>query len=257
MKTIPFIGWRIERHAVVESTNDIVRAAAQRGEPEGFVVTAEEQSAGRGRFGRKWVVPRGTSLQISILLRPPLAPLATPRVVRMAALAVYNTLVSHLQLAPALKWPNDVYLNGRKVAGILLESSIRGDALEYVILGIGVNGNYTMRMYPELAPYATTLQDVVGHEIDCSALEDSLLAELNRLYQELLYGDDLLDAYRARLGMLGTPVQVSAPGGIVRGIARDVTDDGALVISTNDSTVQVYAGDVSVLKGSLAKAAHS
>lgn len=257
MNTIPFIGWRIERHAVVDSTNDIVRAAAQRGEPEGFVVTAEEQLEGRGRFGRKWVAPGGTSLQISVLLRPPLAPLATPRVVRMAALALYETLANHLHLAPALKWPNDVYLNGLKVAGILMESSIRSDALEYVILGIGVNVNYAMRVYPELAPYATTLQDVIGHEIDRSALENALLTELNRQYQDLLYGDDLVDEYRARLDMLGKPVQVSASGGIVRGIAQDVTDDGALVISVDDSSVQVYAGDVTVLKDSVPGAAQS
>jgi BirA family biotin operon repressor/biotin-[acetyl-CoA-carboxylase] ligase len=257
MNTIPFIGRRIERHAVVESTNDIVRAAAQRGEPEGFVVTAEEQLAGRGRFGRKWIVPRGTSLQISVLLRPPLAPSATARVVRMAALALCETLVNHLQLAPTLKWPNDVYLNGRKVAGILLESSIRGDAVEYVILGIGLNVNYTMRVYPELAPYATTLQDVLGHEIDRSPLEDALLNALNTQYRALLFGDDLLDEYRARLDMLGKPIQVATPGGTVRGIAQAVTDDGALVISTDKANISVYAGDVTVLKESSAEAAHS
>lgn len=254
MNTLPFIGWRIERHAVVESTNDLVRAAAQRGEPEGFVVTAEEQSAGRGRFGRKWIVPRGTSLQISILLRPPLAPLATARVVRMAALALYDTLVNHLQLTPTLKWPNDVYLNGRKVAGILMESGIRGETLEYVILGIGLNVNYTMRVYPELAPYATTLQDVVGHEVDRSALETALLNELNRQYQELMYGDDLLDKYRPRLGMLGKPIQVATAQGVVRGIAQDVTDDGALALATDEGEKRVYAGDVTVLKDALAEA---
>lgn len=254
MNTLPFIGWRVERHEVVESTNDIVRAAAQRGEPEGFVVTTEEQLAGRGRFGRKWVVPRGTSLQISILLRPPLAPLATARVVRMAGLALHETLVKHLQLAPALKWPNDVYLNGRKVAGILMESSIRGETLEYVVLGIGLNVNYTMRVYPELAPHATTLQDVVGHEIDRSALETALLNELNRQYQELLYGDDLLDEYRARLGMLNKPIQVATAQGVVQGIAQDVTDDGALILATDEGEKRVYAGDVTVRKESLAEA---
>ncbi len=248
MNTLGFIGWRIERHAVVESTNDIVAAAAQRGEPEGFVVTAEEQSAGRGRFGRKWIVPRGTSLQISVLLRPPLTPLSAARVTRMAALALYETLANHLRLTPTLKWPNDVCLDGRKVAGILLESSVRGDALEYVILGVGLNVNYTMRVYPELAPYATTLQDVMGGEIDRRALEDALLHELNRLYQELLYGDDLLDAYRARLNMLGKPIQVAGANGVTRGTAQDVSDDGALIIVGAQGARRVYAGDVTVLK---------
>ncbi len=236
---------------VVESTNDLARAAALRGEPEGLVVTAEEQLAGRGRFGRKWIVPRGTSLQISVLLRPPLAPLAASRVIRMAALATHETLVNYLHLAPTLKWPNDVLLDGRKCAGILIESGVRGDTLEYVILGVGLNVNYTMRVYPELAPHATTLQDVVGHEIDRSGLENALLAELNRLYRDLLYGDDLLDKYRARLGMLGKPIQVATVNGILRGTAQGVTDDGALVIAADALTTRVYAGDVTVLKESL------
>ena len=97
MNTLHFIGHRVERHTLVESTNDLIRAAAERGEPEGLVVTADEQSAGRGRFGRQWVVPRGTSLQMSVLLRPPLPPPATARVVRMAALAVYETLIEFFE----------------------------------------------------------------------------------------------------------------------------------------------------------------
>lgn len=248
MNTFALIGRRIERHTVVDSTNDLVAAAAQRGEPEGLVITADEQLAGRGRFGRKWIVPRGTSLQISVLLRPPLKPLAAARVTRMAALALHEMLAHHLRLAPTLKWPNDVFLDGRKVAGILLESSVRGDALEYVILGIGLNVNYTMRVYPELAAHATTLQDVMGSEIDRRALEDALLHELNRQYQKLLYGDDLLDAYRARLGMLGKPIQVAGVNGVIRGLAQDVNDDGALVIAAAQGAQRVYAGDVTVLK---------
>jgi BirA family biotin operon repressor/biotin-[acetyl-CoA-carboxylase] ligase len=245
---MPYIGQRIERHTVVASTNDLARAAAQRGAAEGLVITAEEQLAGRGRFGRKWRVPRGTSLQLSVLLRPPLPPTATARVVRMAALAVALTLEEHLHLAPTLKWSNDVLLNGRKCAGILLESSLRGDVLEYVVLGIGVNVNFSMRAYPDLAPYATTLQAELGHEIERGALENALLAQLNAQYAKLLYGEDFLDAYRARLTMLGQSIRVAAPTGILEGIAQDVTDDGALILNCQGTEARVYAGDVTILK---------
>ncbi|MBI4762609.1 MAG: biotin--[acetyl-CoA-carboxylase] ligase [Chloroflexi bacterium] len=248
MNTLPPIGQRIERYMVVASTNDLVRAAAERGEPEGLVVTAEEQAAGRGRFGRKWIVPRGTSLQLSILLRPSLAPIAGARVVRMAAVAAAHVLEQHLHLTPVLKWPNDVLLGGRKCAGILLESSLSGDRVDYIILGIGLNVNYTMRIYPELAPRATTLQDVVGHEVDCAALERALLVELNALYARLVQGDVLMDEYRARLKLLGQTIRVATATEILQGIARDVSDDGALILELDNRSVKLYAGDVTILQ---------
>lgn len=248
MNTLPFIGHRIERHIQVASTNDLVHAAAHAGEVEGLVITAEEQLAGRGRLGRQWVVPRDTSLQMSILLRPPVPPAAAARVVRMAALAVANTLEQHLHLAPEIKWPNDILLNGRKCSGILLESSIHGDVLEYIILGIGLNVNYSMNDYPDLAPWATTLQDELGYTIDRAALEHALLAELNHQYTELLYGDDLIDEYRVRLHMLGRTIRVATPSGVLQGTAADVTDDGALLLEHDGTHVKLYAGDVTILK---------
>lgn len=248
MTTPPCIGQRIERYDVVASTNDLARAAAERGAPEGLVVVAEEQTAGRGRMGRKWIVPRGTSLQMSILLRPPLSPRVGARAVRMAALAVVYTLEQHLGLAPELKWSNDVLVNGKKCAGILLETSVSGDRLDYIILGIGMNVNYTMRVYPELAAHATTLQDVVGYEVDRAALESALLAELNRLCARLLQGDDFTDEYRARLKMLGQTIRVATATAILEGIARDVSDDGALILERDNVLVKLYAGDATILK---------
>ena len=248
MKVAPVIGQCVERYEVVESTNDLARAQAERGKAEGLVITAEEQAAGRGRMGRKWIVPRGTSLQLSVLLRPPLAPTAAARVVRMAALAVVETLADFLQLSPRLKWPNDVLLNGRKCAGILLESSLRGDELEYVVLGIGINVNYAMRDFPELAPFATTLQDAVGHAIDRSALERALLMQLDAQYRKLLYGKDFVQEYRARLDMLGQPIRVATRDGVLEGIAQNVADDGALVLARDGVLINLYAGDVTILK---------
>lgn len=238
---------KLLRFEQVESTNDLVREYAERGEPEGLVITAEEQIAGRGRMGRKWVVPRGTSLQFSILLRPPLTPKHAARLMPMAALAIARTLESELELHPTLKWPNDVMLNGKKVAGILTELSVNGEQLQYVIMGIGLNGNYTMRAYPDLEPLATTLQDVVGHEIDRADLERALLAELDGYYARLCRGEVLIDEYRARLTMLGRSIRVATHGKILQGVACDVDDDGALILLQSDTRVKLFAGDVTIL----------
>jgi BirA family biotin operon repressor/biotin-[acetyl-CoA-carboxylase] ligase len=243
------IGQTILRHEQVDSTNTLAQDYAERGEPEGLVVTAEEQLSGRGRMGRKWVVPRATSLQLSILLRPPLEPRHASRLVPMAGLALARALEREYNVRPALKWPNDVLLDGKKVAGILAESSIRGDTLVYVVLGVGVNVNYTMRAFPEFAPFATTLQDVLGHAVERSSLERVLLAELDSYYARICRGESLLEEYRARLEMLGQPIRVTSHGEILEGIARDIDADGALILDVGDTQVKLVAGDVTILKG--------
>lgn len=242
------IGRKILRYDHVESTNDLAREFAERDEAEGLVVFANKQRAGRGRMGRQWLVPPGTSLQFSILLRPPLAPQYAARLMPMAALAVVRALESELNLQPTLKWPNDVLLNGKKVCGILTESSIVGANLAYVVMGIGLNGNYAMRDFPELAPFATTLQDVLGQEIDLGNLERALLAELDAYYARVCGGESLTDEYRARLGMLGQFIRVASNDTILQGIAENIDDDGALILNQNGARVKLFAGDVTIIK---------
>lgn len=261
MSDAPIIGRTILRCDRTASTNDAAREYAERGEPEGLVITAEEQTAGRGRMGRRWLAPYGTSLQLSALLRPPLAPQAAARLTQMAALAVAAALEQTLALHPALKWPNDVLLPipapdtaagtgrvWRKVAGILTESALRDDALDYCVLGIGLNVNFSMSGYPELASSATTVQDVVGHPVDRAALERALLAQLNRYYARICRGASVLEEYCARLGMLGDRVRVSTPDGILEGIAARVAEDGALVVTQGKREFTLYGGEVTLLK---------
>lgn len=251
------IGQKIIRYDQVRSTNDLAREFAEQGELEGLVVTAQEQIAGRGRLGRQWVVPRGTSLQFSVLLRPSLAPIHAQRIIQMAGLAVAQTLEHELHLQAILKWPNDVLLNvsGKphplKCCGILTETSLRDTKLEYIILGIGLNGNYSIADYPELSPTAITLQDALGQPVDLSALETALLGSLDHYYARVCGGDDLLTEYRARLGLLGQRVRVGTREGFIEGIARDVDADGALILANDHSLVKVYAGDVTLSKFSI------
>lgn len=246
--THPPIGYKILRHAQLDSTNTLALEYAERGELGGLVITTEEQLAGRGRMGRKWIVPPATSLQFSILLRPPLAPQQAARLVPMAGLAIARALERGYNLHPVLKWPNDVLLDGKKVAGILTESSMQGETLAYVVLGIGLNVNYSMRAFPEFAPFATTLQDALGHEIDRQSLERSLLSELDSYYARVCRGESLSDEYRSRLEMLGQPIRVADHGILLEGIALDIDADGALILQSGETRVTLMAGDVTILK---------
>lgn len=241
------------RYEQVESTNTLARECAEQGEPEGLIITAEEQLAGRGRFGRKWSVPRGTSLQFSIILRPPLAPQYAWRVMPMAALAIATTLEQELSIPSILKWSNDVLVTDatgvrKKVSGILTESSVQGDSLAYVILGIGLNVNYTMRDYPELAPNATTIQDFLGHLVDRANLETALFARLDHYYSRIRHGETLMDEYRTHLGTLGQQIRVANHDTILEGIAYSIDEDGALILRQEHGDVKLYAGDVTILK---------
>lgn len=249
MNSTRIIGRHILRCDRVTSTNDRAREFAAESEPEGLVITAEEQTAGRGRMGRQWHAPPRTSIQLSLLLRPPLAPHQAPRLTAIAALALTAALRAEWGLTPTLKWHNDVLLHDKKCAGILVETAITGDALSYAIVGIGVNVNFSMpAAYPDLAPFATTLADELGHAVDRAALERALLERLDAYYARLRAGEDFLDEYRAHLSTLGRAVRAETPWGIEEGIAEDVDLDGALCLRCNGKTIKLIAGDVTLLK---------
>ncbi len=248
MSMAAIIGRTIVRFEQVASTNDLAREYALRGQPEGLVVTAEEQVAGRGRQGRRWLAPPGTSLQMSILLRPPLAASQVWRLTPLAALALTSVLRDELGLAPALKWPNDVLLNGKKCAGILVETSIENSGLAFAIIGLGLNVNFSMRAYPELVDYATTVADELGRTVDREALEHALLERLDVYYARLRAGQDLSLEWRQQLVTLGQSVRVANGPEVLEGIAEGVDADGALILRSGDTRVRLYAGDVSIIK---------
>ncbi len=250
------IGRKIIRYHLVTSTNDLAREWADLNEAEGLVVAAEEQTEGRGRLGRKWIVPPGTSLQISILLRPPLAPPEAHRLTQMAALALAATLREFIEgtftsASPtvALKWPNDVLLNGKKCAGILVETSVEGTRVATAILGLGLNVNYSMRAEnPGFAPFATTLADELGYTVDRQALERTLLEKMDAYYSRLRAGEDFFEEWRGQLSTLGRAVRVATPSGIEEGLAEEVARDGALLLRQGNRLLELYAGDVTLLK---------
>ncbi len=241
------IGREVLRYEQVESTNDLARMQGEQGASEGLVIMAEEQTAGRGRLGRRWLAPKKSSLQFSVLLRPALSPAQAFRLTQMAALAVADA-IGELGLTATLKWPNDVLLNNRKCAGILIETALQGDALAFAVLGIGLNVNFSMRDLPGLAPFATTLADELGHPVECEALAQALFARLDQYYVGLNGGADFHAEWRGRLSMLGQPIRIATAHGIETGIAEDVAADGALLLRQGTSLVPFYAGDVTIIK---------
>ncbi|MFO7272800.1 MAG: biotin--[acetyl-CoA-carboxylase] ligase [Sphaerobacter thermophilus] len=171
--------WRIERRNSVTSTMDVAADLAGRGAPDGTVVVADEQTAGRGRMGRVWLAPAGTCLLFTALFRPPLAVAQSPTLLRDIGERVAAAVAETTGVQPTIKEPNDLLIDGRKVAGILVQTSIRGDHLDYLLVGIGLNVNLPEDLLP--VPTATSLLIATGREHDRDALLHAILRRLEEV----------------------------------------------------------------------------
>ncbi len=241
------IAQRIVYHAQLGSTNDVARALADIGEPEGTLVIADEQTAGRGRRGRTWVAPAQAALLMSLILRPPLAPSQVTRVTMAVALGVCEGMRAATGLIAQLKWHNDVLLDGKKCAGVLSEASLVGAQVEFVIVGIGVNVNFTAASIAALPRETTTIRDELGAEFSRVQLAQAILRRMDDYYLRLRAGENLRGEWSARIATLGQPVRAQTPWGVEQGIAESVDDDGALCLRRADGTqVRLIAGDVTL-----------
>jgi BirA family biotin operon repressor/biotin-[acetyl-CoA-carboxylase] ligase len=230
--------YEIHRFATIDSTNTWVMEQARNGAAEGLVAVAEEQTAGRGRLGRTWVSPKGGSLLMSLLLRPVGLPmdrlhLATAAVAMAGADAV--SLIAEVR--PTLKWPNDLLIGNRKLAGVLTE--VEGDA---VVVGIGINCTWPEELPPEVADVAIAANHAAGRPIHT---EDVLDVLLERLATRLDEGwEAIAREYNARCETVGQDVRVEMADASFTGMATGVDEDGALVVITDDGPRRVVAGDV-------------
>jgi BirA family transcriptional regulator, biotin operon repressor / biotin---[acetyl-CoA-carboxylase] ligase len=215
------------------STNDLLRDLAEHGAPEGTLVITNEQVQGRGRMGRQWIAPAGTSLLMSVLFRPDLPPIAAHRLVMVAGLAAANACEAEPDLRVTVKWPNDLQIDGRKLAGILPESAIEGDVLKWVIVGIGMNVNQHFATDDPLSARATSLAMASGQPVDRLRLLARIMASINHWYA-LLHDDVLADAWRNHCATLGKRVQIAVPTGPLIGVAEDIDENGALWLRTDD-----------------------
>jgi BirA family biotin operon repressor/biotin-[acetyl-CoA-carboxylase] ligase len=242
--TTSFVGCRLEYRAALRSTQDLARELAQAGAAEGTVVLAGRQTAGQGRLGRSWVSPRG-GLYLTVVLRPPAEHLKA--LVIIAALAVARAIERLAGLKTSLKWPNDVLVGGRKIAGILSESELVGDNVSYALVGIGVNVNADMAPYPQSAPLATSVMTELEREVSREALAAGILNEFEVLYLAAQAGEPIHEEWRARLDTLGKEVRVRFGDQVEEGLAEDVDRDGSLILRRADaSRVTIAAGDVTL-----------
>lgn len=238
--------WRAAVHHVdvTASTQDLARAAAAERAPEGTTFVADEQTHGRGRQGRSWVAPRGSALLTSVLLRPALRPPQLPPLALVVGLALHDALAPRLTPgALLLKWPNDLTLHRRKVGGVLVEASMRGERVESVVVGFGLNLT-AASLPPAIASAADCLQAHALPGADLSredVLASSLAAIERRTTQLVRQGlGALLSELRAADGTAGRSVRWQEQ----QGVARGIDDEGRLRIETDTGTVAAAAGEV-------------
>jgi BirA family biotin operon repressor/biotin-[acetyl-CoA-carboxylase] ligase len=238
------IGRGVEAHATIGSTNDRARALLDEPGGEGRAVVAEEQTAGRGRRGRSWISPPGRNLMVSVAFRPRIAASDAWQLAATASLAARDACAA---VAPvALKWPNDlVGLDGAKVGGLLLETTIDGERLTSAVVGIGINVNWRRAEMPaELAARATSLAELAGVQVDRAELLGGLLDALDKELVALEDGSSPLDRYREACVTLGSEVGIDTATGRIEGRATGIDDHGALVIETAAGSVAVTSGEI-------------
>ncbi len=239
-----WVPWSLEYLDACESTQDVARAALRRGAGHGLAVVANWQRAGRGRHGRSWTAPPGLALLLSVILVPP--PGWLGMLPLLAGVAVADGIEASCGLRCDLKWPNDVLVDDRKVAGILAERP-PGPA---VVLGVGVNVNLGPGDLPQETP-ATSLLLLTGKAVVREGLLGSILNSLDAWYGKALEGGAavVLAAWRARASMLGRPVEVTGETVIRRGTAEGIDEEGGLILRYDDGRREVLlAGDIRLIR---------
>ena len=231
----------------IDSTNLWIKRLAKEGAPEGTLALAEFQSAGRGRLGRSWEVPEGTSVMMSILLRPKFEPQYAPTLTLVMGMAVAKAVKS-LGFDVSIKWPNDVVVSHKKICGILTEMGVRDGKIDYAVIGVGINVN--VKEFPEeMVDKATSLYLESGKEFDRSQIPGLVMEAFEKYYEKFAATCDLSglkEEYESILANYNQPVRVLAKEPY-EGVARGITDGGELLVEKTDGTiVAVSAGEVSV-----------
>jgi BirA family biotin operon repressor/biotin-[acetyl-CoA-carboxylase] ligase len=230
----------------IESTNTELLAGKQQYKKNGTVFLAEKQIAGKGRKGRTWLSAKGLNLTFSILLtKETISELNINHLNLVSSLAVSMAIENLCQLRTELKWPNDVLIDKKKVAGIIIETSIKGKNVERVVIGIGINLNQ-IAFHGEFSLPPTSLKIELKDDID----RENMLAEILNNFEELLFDLELkpkaiLNEWRNKCQMIGDKITITENDKIKTGIFHDIDDDGFLLLKRNDSIEKIHFGDVS------------
>ncbi|MGZ4961885.1 MAG: biotin--[acetyl-CoA-carboxylase] ligase [Limisphaerales bacterium] len=244
------IGRDIRVFEQTTSTNDIAARLAQDGVKEGVVIFAEAQTKGRGRLGRNWVSPPRKGLWFSVLLRPEMRPQAATQLTVAAATALARAIRRQTEIVPEIKWPNDILIKGKKVAGILTELTAELERVKDIILGIGVDVN--IDDFPaDLRKIATSLKIESGAHVDRPALAAAMIRELDRDYARVCAGEfaDLADEWQQQCTTIGQAVCIRLGERVVRGRAEALDADGAMLLRTEHGHLErIIGGDVTIEK---------
>ncbi|OGP62059.1 MAG: biotin--[acetyl-CoA-carboxylase] ligase [Deltaproteobacteria bacterium RBG_13_53_10] len=247
-----WMGRTVHYFQTIDSTNSRAYQLALEGAEEGEVVIAESQGQGRGRLGRDWFSPPFLNLYLSVVLRPRSVPHQASLITLMAAVATADAVQKSSGLNPRIKWPNDILLKDRKIAGLLNEIHSEIDRIHFVILGIGVNLNVDEREFPkEIRGKATSLKREMGRAVSRKDFVRSLLQELESWYEVFCEkgGTPILEAWKSKARIEGTRVKVASFGEILTGEAVDIDSDGALILRMKDGVKKrIVSGDVEYLR---------
>jgi BirA family biotin operon repressor/biotin-[acetyl-CoA-carboxylase] ligase len=243
-----WLGQAVVCYETIDSTNTLASTLAQQGAVEGTLVIANAQTAGRGRLGRRWTSPPGSSLLFSLVFRPALEMRRVQGLTMVCGLGVRQAMRELTGLPAQLKWPNDLMLRGRKVGGVLTELGAVGTHLDYAVVGVGLNVNWDAASLPKEF-HATSLQHELGRPSARIALLQAALLAIERRYLALQAGEWPVREWAAALDTLGQRVELRTGEGILRGLAQGVDEEGALLVRGDDGgTRRVLVGDV-VLPG--------
>jgi len=229
----------------LDSTNSTAKDLAHDGAEEGTIVIARTQNQGRGRFDRIWQSPEG-GVYLSFILRPRISAEKTSLLPFVAALALTKTIESY-GLCATIKWPNDVRVNGKKIAGILLESEVIGDTINYVVVGIGMNLNIDMtHLSADIQPRSTSMIHELGSPVDYHEFLQTFFIQFGSFYKlfvEQQY-DRIIDEWKNHTDTLGKTIRVQTSTETLQGIASDIDQSGFLLLRTErGETKKIMSGD--------------
>lgn len=243
-----FIGRPLCFYSKINSTNTAAYSLALNGASEGTAVVADCQEEGRGRLGRRWVSPKGVNIYTSIVLRPDIPPAKAPQLTLLAGVAAAETISEYLKKRPSLKWPNDVLLNSKKAAGILIEMSSDKGRINFIIMGIGVNLNMTKDMLPpELKRSATSLKQEGGINVSRTKFLSALYLTIERWYETYLKEGftPVSKEWEKYSNLAGRFVKINAIDREIEGTALTIDDNGYLIVrETTGEIARIVSGEV-------------
>ncbi len=233
------VGRNILYYRTLPSTMDFAKKLAREGIGEGTVVLCDEQTEGRGRQGRKWFASPSSSILMSVIFRPALEHL--PQINMLASLAIVLTIEKVARIKSTIKWPNDVLINGKKVAGILMENVFEGEALHAAIVGMGLNISLDVLAYPEIASIATSLSSEAGRDFHRDDILRTLLEQMDVLYQAVERNEDVYHRWLAHVETLGKTVRIKLGKSVEEGLAQSINPDGSITLRRADGSLVTIA----------------